>query len=420
MDRRLAVVLLTCAAALAPAPARADPKCVRERGWQGFTTYFDNDVLWEPAFDQDYTMGLEFVGSGCWVRRARLTAPLDGLDWLTRVGRLHAELREDDVAADRAVSESDGRAFTNHSFSFGNSAFTPSKARLAETSALLDDRPYASLLYLKVRRSATRRDRAIVSDLTVGILGLGLGEWVQTEIHRGRDVLPGGWRNQISDGGELTAKYRVSPRWRLLDAFPKECRDLGRDDAGILAKLPASRRRACWPKAGALPFGFDLSAAVEANVGYYTNAGGGLRARLGIVRSSWATFERHAIADVRVAAEAPARRPGRGEKRGFFKGPDPFVQELYAWFSGGMTVWGYNGLAQGQCKPSGATLRFDPHSPAPLQRLTGDGQAGVTLRIRWLGFTGSYALQWLTPSYLGPNSRSHSWGGIYFAFERRR
>ncbi len=45
------------------------------------------------------------------------------------------------------------------------------------------------------------------SSFTLGVLGTRIPERVQTLLHDALDLdEPQGWRNQISDGGELTAK----------------------------------------------------------------------------------------------------------------------------------------------------------------------------------------------------------------------
>jgi hypothetical protein len=264
---------------------------------------------------------------------------------------------------------------------FGNSAFTPAKATLGLTEPIHDDRPYASLLYLKVRRTSARGSRALVSDLSVGLLGLRLGEWVQTKIHQARgDILPGGWPNQISDGGELTLKYRVSPRWKLLGT------------------TPGTPRRS---------LDMDLALALEANAGYYTNVGAGGRFRVGLIRSTWWSFERNAIADVR----------GPDTFRSRMGGGKPFVEELYGWASGGGTAWLYNAFLQGQFAPSEVTLGFDKGTVAPIKRYTGDAQVGGTVRIR-PGIFATYAVQWLSPTFGGPKERTHSWGSIYVGYQK--
>ncbi len=354
--------------------ANAQDPCRNEERWEGFNILVDQDVFHEPAFDQDYTMGVEFVAQGCFVRDARLTAPLEWIDHALRIGRTHETLWEQ--------LEREEASFTGHSVSFGNVAFTPAKAQLGETAPLHDDRPYANLLYVKVRRASARGDRAFVSDLTFGILGLRLGEWVQTKIHEGRDVLPGGWPNQISDGFEPTLKYRVSERRRLVDWRSGAKRD---------------------------PWGFDLAASIDASAGYYTSVAWGLSARAGLIRSPWWAFERNAIADVRLARQNPRRSAGgRG---------DPVVREAYAWASAGTTAWLYNGLLQGQFANSKVRLEFDPDSAAPLRRLTSDAQAGGTLRLKYWGIGLTYGVQWLTPTFGGPKSRVHSWGSIYLTFQ---
>ena len=226
----------------------------------------------------------------------------------------------------------------------------------------------------------------MVSDLTVGVLGLDISKWVQTEIHEANgDVIPGGWDNQISDGGEPTLKYRVSPRWRLLD--------IGR-------RPGAATERSFF-------LDMDLAATVDLSAGYYTNGSAGARLRLGRIRSAWWSFERNAIADVRAPDTF----------RSVFGGDRPFVQELYGWVSGGGTAWLYNALLQGQFRDSVVTLPFDDDSVAPAKRWTADAQAGLTLRVR-PGISFTYAVQWLSPTFGGPKSRTHSWGSIYVGYQK--
>jgi len=380
-------LLGTSEGVLASAPPRADSTSPddsnnHEKRWEGFTVYTDQDVFFKPAFDQDYTMGLEFVCQGRWVRDRRLTLPLEWLDRLSGFSGVHDRLQQDEVGPNERVSESRNLGFAAHSVHFGDTAFTPAKAALGQRRPIHDDRPYANILYLKVRRTSAKRDSALVSDLTVGMLGLGVAEWVQTKIHTANgDVLPGGWDNQISAGGEPTLKYRVSPRWRLLGS--------SRNDS------PGQ-----W-------LDMDLAASLELNVGYYTNVGGGGRFRLGLLRSAWWNFERNAIADVR----------GPRSLRSIFGGEDAFVQEAYAWASGGGTTWAYNALLQGQFQRSEVELSYDPRSPAPLKRYTGDAQVGFTLRVR-PGIFATYAVQWLSPTFGGPKQRMHSWGSIYFGYQK--
>lgn len=366
----------------APETYRPDDERNHEARWEGFSIFTDQDVFFPPAFDQDYTMGLEFVCQGRWVRDRKLVAPLAGLDWLSGFGGLHYELQQDRVPAGESPSQrADLLGFASHSVHFGNSGFTPAKATLGLTQPIYDDRPYANLLYLKVRRTSARGNRALVSDLSFGMLGLRLGEWVQTKIHKANgDVLPGGWPNQISDGGEPTLKYRVSPRWKLLGT------------------MPGKPRRS---------LDMDLAIALEANAGYYTNVAAGGRFRVGLIRSAWWSFERNAIADVR----------GPGVFRSRLSPGKPFLEELYGWASGGGTAWLYNVFLQGQFCRSAITLRFDEGSVAPIKRYTGDAQVGATVRIR-PGIFVTYAVQWLSSTFGGPKERTHSWGSFYFGYQK--
>jgi hypothetical protein len=362
-------------------PVRPDDVTNYERHWEGFSVYLDQDVFFPPAFDQDYTMGVEFVCQGRWVRDRKLIKPVEWLDTLFGLRGVHTRLQTDSLAPNESPPTSpDKLGFAVHSIHSGNSAFAPAKATLGLTEPIYDDRPYASLLYLKVRRTSAKGRQALVSDFTLGVLGLRVSEWVQTQIHKSNgDVLPGGWPNQISDGGELTLKYRASPRWLLVatNSPKKHLVDM------------------------------DLAGSLEGNLGYYTNASAGGRLRIGHVRSPWWAFERNAIADVR----------GGRSYRSRFGGDRGFLQELYGWASAGGTAWAYNAFLQGQFRHSNVTLSFDEDSVAPIKRFTADAQAGVTLRVR-PGIFATYAVQWLSPTFGGPKQRIHSWGSIYFGYQK--
>lgn len=107
------------------------------------------------------------------------------------------------------------------SFVVGISVFTPD--HLAEPDPIYDDRPYASYLFIGTeQRRLIGRKTILTSHVSLGALGLGIGEAAQTGIHVGlrggpevqtgpedpRD--PQGWSNQISDAGEPSARLAAS------------------------------------------------------------------------------------------------------------------------------------------------------------------------------------------------------------------
>jgi len=213
----------------------------------GVAIFLDQDsvIPWIAPWsgDQNYTMGLAFRGFGAWVDRARLTAPVEGLDWLFGASKLH----------DR-FGESQGMEYIeDHGITFGCTAFTPRRLEIA--APILNDRPYASLLFLSVSRATVDpyARRMIKTDLTIGMLGLNIAKSVQTSIHTSRrrnhpgsltPYDPQGWPNQISNGGEPTLKYT----------------------AKFLQNLSASAAH-------------DLTLHTEGSLGYYTNGAVGFAFR---------------------------------------------------------------------------------------------------------------------------------------------
>ena len=165
-----------------------------DNGWQ---FYFDNDAFLGSDKDRNYTSGIALTLNGR--RAAEYWFSADGL--LGQLDRLtgYQQLRLD----------SDG--VSRHSIEFGLTIFTPDNIK--SENPLPNDHPYANLLF--INNSSTTaypvQGRLYNSTLLIGLLGTGVGEQVQKRIHQlvGSDE-PRGWNNQISDGGELTAKYAMS------------------------------------------------------------------------------------------------------------------------------------------------------------------------------------------------------------------
>ena len=292
----------------------------------------------------------------------------------------------------------------SNAFFFGHTAFTPLKGEkgvnLAITEPIFDDRPYASLVFVKARHTSAAPRRAFVSDLTLGILGLKIGEAGQTFIHKhiSNDVRPGGWTHQIADGGEVTAKYRASMRWLVVG--------------------------------DTTPHHFDFSITADGSAGYYTNGSVGGRARLGWIASPFWASERMPIDPYVVTLSAIAERAGEPEEfaraaaswparawrriRQFWSDAwNP--SEGYLWISGGETAWYYNALLEGQFRHSDVTLSHD-RGPARLERFVGDAELGLT--VRWKTFSATYSLSAHQPLFDGPRRRTHWWGGFYLIFAK--
>ena len=183
---------------------------------------------------------------------------------------------------------------------------------------------------------------------------------------------PEGWHNQISDGGELTARYTVRWQKQLLD--------------------PKWKGRA------------DLQLIGEGSLGYHTNVATGAALRVGKIVSPWWQFSIEPVpAGIGIEPETGCRN---ARNRG----------ELYGWTGVMGRAWGYNVLLQGQFEDSIVTVPTDR-----LERFVYDYSAGVTggrcLRNHWHRLTLSFSRR--SPEFDGPLRRYHSWGGIYYSFARQ-
>jgi hypothetical protein len=254
----------------------------------------------------------------------------------------------------------------------GSVNFTPDD--IAASDHIDDDRPYASLFFVTGKQvfepsfrgqSLGCGECVMGSELQVGVLGLGIARSLQTKMHgymraaTGEDtpVDPKGWSHQISNGGELTARYRHSFAQKL--AFV-------RSDS------------------------MDLAWTTDLSVGYQTNASLGLQVRAGSVNSPFWTL------------------PYDPVNRGNFV-PSTGGNEVYVW--GAYRARGvlYDALLQGQFRDSDVTFSSDE-----IKRLVHEAGAGVTLAFQPIQAT--FSLNYKSAELEGTASRSHVWGGMYFMF----
>jgi hypothetical protein len=341
---------------------------------RGFNFYLDNDVLLlDPSGNEDrnYTMGMSFQWSGSWLSDSWLSAPLRKVNgW----------------PGFRALRGTMGTPrFTEHSFEFGNVAFTPD--RLEIPTPILDDRPYASLLFVDIAEQVVHNDlrRAFTSELSMGILGLRISESVQTWIHEGMQDFPGdtpytprGWPHQISDGGEGTARYVAR-----------------------------------WQGAAVCRRNIDLQWLSEASLGYHTNLGGGVVARAGRISSPWWRFT--AVPISQGVGIVPNASDGGA--------PCAHVPEVgasweaFVWAAGSARLWGYNVFLQGQGRDNPVEV---PNSR--LERVVGDYSTGAVGGFRWpstnIWLSARYTYTRRSPELDGPERRYHDWGGIYVSITR--
>ena len=228
-----------------------------------------------------------------------------------------------------------------HSLEVGFTVFTPKE--IAEKAAQFSDRPYASLLFLSNTQESIdfENDGAFISSFSIGVLGSRLISELQTQMHKtlGSDE-PVGWENQISDGGELTARYSVAKQSLLHFDYHGD-------------------------------YNLEVSTTSQASIGYITQASWGLAARLGEFDTPWYSF-RPQFNDY-------------SEKTASLAGLKQPVEEFYFWGGFNLHARAYNAFLQGQFKDSNHT--FDS---SDLRVLVADA---------WLGLTRQFTSGWRV-SYL--------------------
>jgi hypothetical protein len=379
MRRRLAREVPAAACAIACFVCLWVPVSATGQNYPLLGLQVDQDVFFPPAEDKDYTMGVQFDLP----RSARGQTPLRWFDWVAgRYG--HQRLDES----------------TSSSSHLGFSAFTPRKGPvgrvLAATQPILDDRPYASLLFAKARRASWTGRNAFTTELTIGLLGTRVGEKVQAWIHENisNDVRPGGWPNQISDGlslHSLTGAYRVQYQ-RLV---------LGIDSADYDLEGPPG----------------DLSVSVEGMAGFYTMARVGVAARLGWTKSPWPSVGSFFSGPApQVSNFLPLRDAAEAASQPQSCSCSFIPAELYLWVGLGGQLWARNSLLQGQGDPDDpVNLSFSSTSPAPMRRWVKDVSLGASVRWSHVGIDWTLVAQH-SPLFGGPHSRDHEWGTIRVSF----
>lgn len=250
-----------------------------------------------------------------------------------------------------------------HSVEFGITAFTPNV--LEEKAPIPGDRPYAGLVFLSNSKLTAYNDgHATKSRLVLGALGLPVTEAVQRYLHNEVGFSrhdPLGWDNQISDGGEPTALYAV-------------------ERMGLVGK-PGLQRKA-----------LELSYNVGANLGYYTDISLGADLRIGRIASP---YYAHTANPLSVVNHGNCTTCGG--------------RDLFVFLSYRARVVGYNALLQGQFRDS--EVEF---SDSQIERVLHEAGAGFTWQIK-RGWQLTYALNYKSEEYKGPEERAHWFGGLYLS-----
>ena len=306
----------------------------------------DNDLLVPGHRDQDYTYGVNFTQTGPQVNKAAisLNRPLKALDTWLGLEQSNANIEQ------RYIRE------------IGIYGFTPEDKSL--TTVNTNDRPYAGLVYLSSGREQIDWAEGLAwkSSLTLGLLGTPLVGNIQNQVHR----LTGGerakgWDNQISNGGELTARYQIARQQQLHWGSDK----------------------------------LELKSTVQASVGYLTEASWGLSFRRGLINSNWSSFN----PDLTSYGE-----------RSSYDSNTRQVVEHYFWGGFALKLRAYNAFVQGQFRDS--ALSYDRNQ---LNSALVEGWLGYTLALP-NGLRFSYVMRGHTNEVRkGVGARNLLWGSLIVA-----
>ena len=314
----------------------------------GWALYIDNDLFALRSSDQDYTGGFSLTLAG---RRAAeydfsLNPVLEQVDQLLGFETLHSK-------GDRQL----------HSLEMGFTVFTPES--IADINEQAGDRPYASLLFLSNTHESIdfENDTAWVSTFSLGVIGSSLISEVQTELHKALgSETPVGWNNQISDGGELTARYSVAKQSLFYFNY--------RND-----------------------YNLEISTTMQASIGYISDISFGLAARTGQFDTPWYSF-RPQFNDY-------------SEKSASLAGLNRNHEEFYFWGGFNLHLRAYNVFLQGQFKDSNIE-----YSANEIRNLVAEAWLGVTKQFK-SGWRLSYLLRTQSSEVkVGKADRNVYWGGL--------
>jgi hypothetical protein len=341
---KIAAATLVLTGIASAASARAQYGSQDEADIAGVRIQIDNDLFaGDGERDRDYTGGMALMLSGREAADGFLSLDplLARLDDLSTGSRPNAEVR--------------------HARQLGLMAFTPRD--IVAREPLHDDRPYASLLFIsngRVRIDESGRD-AWSSSLTVGVLGLSLAERLHSTVHKAvGSELPRGYGNQISTGGEPTARYTLA-RHHLWIANP----------AGTL----------------------DVKTTLQGSVGYLTETSASISLRAGRFASSWWSFTPE-LTDY-IAAPTPVDVQQHSHPEFYF-------------FTGlRVKARAYNAFLQGQFRDSAVHYSFDEIEP-----IVAEAWMGFATQL-WDQTQVSYTLNYQTAEIRrGAAARSALWGGV--------
>lgn len=323
------------------APSKYRPKPQQEN----WALALDNDIFVPASRDQDYTYGINFTQSGPSIQNAvlSLNTPLLFLD------------------ESLGFSLHDGFTEERYSRELGAFGFTPEDITIEAPNP--HDRPYASLIYLSSAREQIDwvNNRAWKSTLTMGLLGSSIAGNLQNQIHEYTgSTRAAGWDNQISEGGELTARYQLALQQQL---------DITNNT--------------------------ELKSTLQLSIGYITEASAGLSFRRGQINSSWASFNPDLTS--------------YGEKASFDR-TTKALDEHYFWGGVALKARVYNAFLEGQFRESAVS-----YQRGELNSILVEAWIGYTIAFR-NGFRLSYVLRGHTSEVRnGQGDRDLLWGSFTLA-----
>jgi len=328
---------LSQASSVVAAPSAAD-----SHEGKGLRVQVDNDLFAAGgAHDRDYTGGVAVTISGDAAREGSLS--LDSL--LQRIDGLLIPHESGDVHAARQ---------------WGLIAFTP--ADIESSQPVYDDRPYASLLFTSNGSVSVDSDGrgAWSSSLTIGMLGLAAAGELHSAVHELAGSEPvNGYDNQISAGGEPTARYTLA-RHRLWIANPSST--------------------------------LDVKTTLQGSVGYLTEMSAAISLRVGHFNTPWWSFAPE-LTDY-IGAPIPVAQSGGRPEMYFFTGAR-------------VKARAYNAFLQGQFRDSAVEYSYSQTEPLIAEV--------------WLGFVTeifdqtqvSYTLNYQTAELReGKAARDSLWGSV--------
>lgn len=286
------------------------------------SVYLDNDLFTGNNKDGDYTGGLAVSYTGEAANDQILSKTIN---WINSRSLLKHLIPNKYFQTQLDLSN----------FEIGMLAFTPQDIKRHD--AIINDRPYASLIYLTNTQHAIDLNarQGLITSLSVGFLGLALAGNIQNTLHNlFNSNTAQGWDNQIANGGELTFKYSYTLQHYLKLSNPY----------------------------------FQASTASGFSLGYITEGIAGISFRTGKINSPSWNFNVY--------------NNNYGEKGNLSTPTTNQRSELYFLAGTNLKLRLYNSLLQGQFRSSKVSYNADELRPLIYELWLGVGssfQSGVKL-----------------------------------------